>query len=113
MGRAQPFQNATKFQLEFLLYPDEALRGGPVRNLTVTSEKYPAEWNLAACFLKHGDAAEHEDPSLHSGPITLPAGRTYLPRTTHSVILAWRTPWREEPGGLQARGHKALDMTDD
>ena len=22
--------------------------------------------------------------------------------TTHSSILAWRTPWREEPGGLQS-----------
>ena len=23
---------------------------------------------------------------------------------THSSILAWRIPWREEPGGLQAIG---------
>ena len=23
---------------------------------------------------------------------------------THSSILAWRTPWTEEPGGLQAMG---------
>ena len=23
---------------------------------------------------------------------------------THSSILAWRIPWTEEPGGLQARG---------
>ena len=22
---------------------------------------------------------------------------------THSSILAWRTPWTEEPGGLQSR----------
>ena len=22
---------------------------------------------------------------------------------THSCILAWRTPWTEEPGGLQCR----------
>ena len=113
MGRAQPFQNATKFQLEFLFYPDAALRGGPVRNLTVTSEKCPVQWDLAACFLKHGDTTEHKDPSLHSDPISLSAGRTYLLRSTHSVILAWRIPWREEPGGLQARGHKALDTTDD
>ena len=27
---------------------------------------------------------------------------------THSSILAWRIPWAEEPGGLQA---KELDMT--
>ena len=23
---------------------------------------------------------------------------------THSSILAWRSPWTEEPGGLQSRG---------
>ena len=23
---------------------------------------------------------------------------------THSDILAWRTPWTEEPGGLQSMG---------
>ena len=23
---------------------------------------------------------------------------------THSSILAWRTPWREQPGGLQSMG---------
>ena len=23
---------------------------------------------------------------------------------THSRILAWRTPWTEEPGGLQSAG---------
>ena len=23
---------------------------------------------------------------------------------THSTILAWRTPWTEEPGGLQSKG---------
>ena len=24
--------------------------------------------------------------------------------STHSSILAWRTPWAEEPGGLQSMG---------
>ena len=24
--------------------------------------------------------------------------------TTHSIFLAWRFPWREEPGGLQSKG---------
>ena len=32
--------------------------------------------------------------------------------TTHSSILAWRIPWTEEPGGLQAMGHKELDMAE-
>ena len=27
----------------------------------------------------------------------------------HSSVLAWKTPWTEEPGGLQSRGHKELD----
>ena len=32
-------------------------------------------------------------------------------RATHSGILAWKTPWTEEPGGLQSIGHKELDTT--
>ena len=31
--------------------------------------------------------------------------------TTHSSIPAWRTPWTEEPGGLQSMGSQELDMT--
>jgi len=31
---------------------------------------------------------------------------------THSSILAWRTPWTEEPGGLQSVGSKELDTTE-
>ena len=29
---------------------------------------------------------------------------------TSSSILAWRIPWIERPGGLQAMGQKELDM---
>ena len=32
---------------------------------------------------------------------------------THSSILAWRTPWTEEPGGLQAMGGKQFDTLRD
>ena len=32
---------------------------------------------------------------------------------THSSILAWRIPWTEEPGGLQSRGRKELDVTEE
>ena len=28
---------------------------------------------------------------------------------THSSILAWRIPWREEPGGLQAMESQTVD----
>ena len=30
---------------------------------------------------------------------------------THSSVLAWRIPRREEPGGCSPRGRKELDMT--
>ena len=30
----------------------------------------------------------------------------------HSNILAWRIPWTEEAGGLQAMGHTELDTTE-
>ena len=28
---------------------------------------------------------------------------------THSSILAWRTPWKEEPGGLQYMGWQRVE----
>ena len=31
---------------------------------------------------------------------------------THSNILAWRTPWTEEPGGLQSRGWQSVSTTE-
>ena len=31
---------------------------------------------------------------------------------THSSILAWRIPWREEPGRLQSMGRKESNMTE-
>ena len=31
--------------------------------------------------------------------------------STHSSILAWKTPWTEEPGGLQSMGYRELDTT--
>ena len=27
---------------------------------------------------------------------------------THSITLAWRIPWREEPGGLQSMGSRRV-----
>ena len=27
---------------------------------------------------------------------------------THSSILAWKTPWTEEPGGLQSMGSQRM-----
>ena len=31
---------------------------------------------------------------------------------THSRILPWEISWTEEPRGLQSRGHKELDTTE-
>ena len=31
---------------------------------------------------------------------------------THSSILAWETPWMEEPGRLQSMGHRESDTTE-
>ena len=31
--------------------------------------------------------------------------------TTHSSILAWTTPWTEEPGRLQSTGSQESDTT--
>ena len=28
--------------------------------------------------------------------------------TTHSSILAWKTPWTEEPGGLRSTGSQRI-----
>ena len=39
----------------------------------------------------------HEDP-LEKG------------MATHSSILAWRTPWAEDPGGLQSMGSQRVGL---
>ena len=31
---------------------------------------------------------------------------------THSSILAWTTPWREEPGTLQSMGSQRVDTNE-
>ena len=33
-------------------------------------------------------------------------------RATHSSILAWRSPWTEEPAGYSSWDHKESDMTE-
>ena len=41
--------------------------------------------------------------------LTLGLGRSLEEEmTTHSSILAWRTPWTEEPGGLQSMGSQRV-----
>ena len=31
---------------------------------------------------------------------------------TQSNILAWETPWTQEPGSLESMGHKEMDTTE-
>ena len=36
-----------------------------------------------------------------------PEGPLEQEMATHSSILAWKTPWTEEPGGLQSMGYQS------
>ena len=33
-------------------------------------------------------------------------------KAAHSSVLAWRTPWTEEPGGAQSTGSQESDTTE-
>ena len=33
-------------------------------------------------------------------------------KTTHSSILAWKTPWTKDPGGYSPWAHKELEVTE-
>ena len=58
-----------------------------------TANNLPATWETLVQSLGQEDPLEKAMP-------------------THSSILAWRIPWTEESGGLQARGCKDLDTTE-
>ena len=47
-------------------------------------------------------------------PGSTPGWRRSLEKemATHTSILAWRTPWTEEPGGLQSMGLQSWSMTE-
>ena len=55
-----------------------------------TVKNLPAMWEMWVCSLGHEDPLEKE-------------------MTTHPSILAWRIPWKEEPGGLQSIGSQKSD----
>ena len=48
------------------------------------------------------------DSILKSRDITLPTREM----VTHSSILAWKSPWTEEPVGYSTWDHKELDTTE-
>ena len=43
---------------------------------------------------------------------SIPVSRRSLEKgmATHSSILGWRTPWTEEPGGLQSMGSQRVGL---
>ena len=61
-----------------------------------------------------------ESPSVRASLVALPAMQETQVQSlgredpleeemaTHSSILAWKIPWTEEPGGLQAKGSKRV-----
>ena len=54
------------------------------------------------------------NPSANAGDTGLIPGKGRSPgegNGKHSSIFTWRIPRTEEPGGLQSRGHKESDMT--
>ena len=54
------------------------------------------------------DAGDTRDSGLIPGLGRSPGGEGI---TTHSSILAWESPWTEEPGGLQSLGSQRVGRT--
>ena len=55
--------------------------------------------------------SDGEESSCSAGdPGLIPGSEDSLEKgmATHSSILAWRIPWREEPGGLQSMGSQRV-----
>ena len=50
--------------------------------------------------------SDDKESDYYAGDLSLIPGSGRFPREgngyTHSSIFAWRTPWTEEPGGLQS-----------
>ena len=65
--------------LDFSVILSSSFPGGSV------GKESPAVWETQVRSLGEEDSLEKE-------------------MATHSTILAWKIPWREEPGGLQSRG---------
>ena len=49
-------------------------------------------------------------PAMQETQVQCPGQKEPLEKVvaTHSSILAWRIPWTEEPGGLQATGSQTV-----
>ena len=64
---------------------------------------------LISDYSHHG-GLESEDSAFNVGDGGSLLGKTLLEKgmATHCVILAWRIPWTEEPGGLQSMGSQIV-----
>ena len=57
------------------------------------------------------DSSDSKESACNVGDLGLVPGWGRSPgegMATHSSILAWRIPWREEPGGLQSMGSQRV-----
>ena len=57
------------------------------------------------------DSSDSKESACNVGDLGLVPGWGRSPgegMETHSSILAWRIPWREEPGGLQSMGSQRV-----
>ena len=52
-------------------------------------------------------------PTMREIRVLIPGWEDPLEKemATHSSILAWKIPWREEPGGLQSMGSQRVRPT--
>ena len=60
-----------------------------------------------------GGSESNESACNAGDPSSIPgSGRSpEKEMATHSSVLAWRTPWIEEPGRLRSMGSQESDMT--
>ena len=49
-----------------------------------------------------------EEPTCNAGDVSR-EDPLEKEMATHASILAWRIPWREEPGGLQSMGSQIIE----
>ena len=68
--------------------------------------KYMCKFSFAAQLVKNL-------PTMQESGVQSLGQKDPLERemATHSSILAWRIPWKEEPGGLQSMGSQESDTT--
>ena len=98
-----------------LTYPRTFLRAGviysPVILVTIKSSSAPVLW--FPCWLS-GKESICNAGDLQETRVQSLGWEDALEEemATHSYILAWRIPWREEPGGLQSMGSQRIHTTE-